>query len=376
MVHHHHHHKHVVFGVERNIDVPVDQFPSLERQVELEAPMTADNCQHGWFESTFTGTKKKQPKTIHLHYRYFLPSTSTPKGVAIFAHGLQNHSGCAYIMPESQDKRNMAAITSELLQRDFAIYAFDFIGHGYSEGKRHVMPSAEVLIDDYLKFVALVVEKHPNNVPLFFMGESLGGNLSLHVARYLQDHPDQHPPNLNFMGMVLIAPAIYPTNIYLPMQLLLKTIVTPFVPSWRPPSIIPSPVGIHNLWRDPERIAIGSKPNGIEALPSQQPPYLSLLTLCVLMRRVRDTTIPGLGRVPFFVAHGAKDVAIPMVGSEWLVEQAIQAGLSPEDCTLQIYPDALHDLLSEPEAEEMMTFVADWMCQRIDKKKEQQSLAL
>ena len=363
--------KHVVFGVEREIDVPLRHFPSSEQLEVLEAPLAARDCQHGWFESTYKGTKQKHPQTFHLHYRYFLPQTTTsttpPKAVAIFMHGLQNHSGCAYIMPQSQDKRNMAAVTTELLSRHIAVYAFDLLGHGYSEGTRHVLPSADVLIDDYLKFASLVVQKHPA-IPLFFMGESLGGNLTLHVARHYQDHPDQRPADMNFIGVVLIAPAIYPTTIYWPSQLVLQTFVTPLVPTWRPPSIIPSPIGVHKIWRDPERIALGTQPNGIQALPSQHPPYLTLWTLCVLMRKVRDTTIPGLGQIPLCVTHGVKDVAIPIVGSEWLVQQVTQAGLSHDDCLFEKYPDALHDLLSEPEAEEMMTLVADWMCQRIEKQ--------
>ena len=42
------------------------------------------------------------------------------------------------------------------------------------------------------------------------------------------------------------------------------------------------------------------------------------------MRRVRDTAIPGL-KVPFCIAHGVKDVAIPKVGTEWLLEQGLSA---------------------------------------------------
>lgn len=357
--------KYTVFGVERNIDVPPKQFPSAERIEELEAPMAEDNCQHGWFESTYQG--KKGQKTYQLHYRYFLPTQDPPKAIAVFMHGLQNHSGCAYIIPSNGNRRNMAAISRELcIKRGFAVYAFDLLGHGYSEGPRHVMHSADVQIDDYKKFVEMVASKHPPQTPLFLTGESLGGNLTLHVARYYQENPDSKPQG--FQGMVLVAPAVYPHTIYLPAQLMMQTFntVLPFAHGWRPPSIIPSPVGVNKIWRDPERIELGKEPNGIQALPSQHPPYLSLLTLTVLMRKVRDTTIPGMGSVPFCVCHGFKDVAIPRIGSEWLVEQALKAGLSEEDCTLKMYPDALHDLLSEPEAEEMMVFVADWMCQRID----------
>ena len=359
--------QHRIFGVERDIDISVEDFPTPERLQELEAPLDANGCQHGWFPSTFVGNRKR-PKTIQLHYRFFLPSSknnSSPKAVVVFMHGLHNHSGCAHVMPYSKSKRNMAALSTEFLSKDMAVYAFDLLGHGYSEGHRFVLPSADVLIDDYLTFVKLVVKKHPD-VPLFLMGESLGGNLTLQVARHYQDYPDERPPQ--FVGLALIAPAIYPTNIYWPQQTLFYSI-SPFVGHWRPPAWIPSPIRETNIWRDPERIALAQAHNGIQAPPSQHPPYLSLWTLCVLMRRVRDTAIPGL-KVPFCVAHGRKDVAIPIVGSEWLVEQALEAGLAEEDCTLQSYPEALHDLLSEPEAEGMVTWLVDWMSERVQRLQE------
>ena len=375
--------KHKVFGVERDIDVSVKNFPSPERLQELEAPLDANGCQHGWFPSTFVGNRKR-PKTIQLHYRFFLPSiisnnnnnnnnnknnnsnnkNPTPKAVVVFMHGLQNHSGCAYIMPTSKSKRNMAALSTEFLSRDMAVYAFDLLGHGYSEGHRFVLPSADVLINDYLQFVQLVQQKH-SDIPLFLMGESLGGNLTLQVARHYQDHPDERPQHL--AGLALIAPAIYPTNIYWPQQSLFYAI-SPFVGRWRPPAWIPSPIQEANIWRDPERIALAHEPNGIQAPPSQHPPYLSLWTLCVLMRRVRDSVIPGLATTALCVAHGVKDIAIPIEGSEWLVQQVVTEATGLPDCPFKAYPEALHDLLSEPEAEEMLVWLADWMCERIEKQ--------
>jgi len=353
-----HQHKHVVFGVERKIDIPADQFPSIEQLDIMEAPLTDNGCQHGWFDSVHN--------KLQLHYRKFLPKNNNPRGIVIFMHGLQSQSGVAYVLHQSEDdprsprRVDMALLSHDYVQQGFAVYAFDLIGHGYSEGNRHVMPSARVLIQDYVNFVHLVTSFHPPNTPLFLAGESLGGNLTLHVARYFQDHPEQTPPG--FQGMVLFSPAIFPHTMYAPIQFCLWLLVTllPFFRKLRPPSCIPSPVAPHRIWSDPERIELGKRDN-VVVPKNQHPPYQTLHTLCVLMRQVRAQIIPGL-TVPFCVVHGAKDLAIPVVGVEFLLQTA---STHSNDCAHQIYPEALHDLLAEPEAEDVVKCTIDWIHQRL-----------
>ena len=55
--------KHTVFGVERDIDIYQDVFPTPEELEDMESRLPG--CEHGWFDSVTTPLK--------LHYRKFLP---------------------------------------------------------------------------------------------------------------------------------------------------------------------------------------------------------------------------------------------------------------------------------------------------------------
>ena len=55
---------HKVFGVERDIDIAAQVFPTPEEVKAMEAPL--GEHQHGWFDSCIGGAK--------LHARAFLPN--------------------------------------------------------------------------------------------------------------------------------------------------------------------------------------------------------------------------------------------------------------------------------------------------------------
>jgi hypothetical protein len=69
--------KHKIFGVERDIDIPSDVFPTESEMAKLEDCMPG--CKHGWFDSVVDGAK--------LHYRKWLPK-GKPKAIVIFMHGI------------------------------------------------------------------------------------------------------------------------------------------------------------------------------------------------------------------------------------------------------------------------------------------------
>lgn len=341
-----------VFGESVEIDVPEIDFPSEEVIREMEAPLDINGGTHGWFEST---NEEKE----RLHYRVFLPSTdppAAPEAIVIFQHGLQSHSGMAYILSDGR-KTNVALLTHEYQTSGFAVYSPDLIGHGYSEGGRHVLPSNDILVQDLLKFVKLAASFHKSGTPIFLAGESLGGNLALQVAKYIQENPDFLP---NFEGLILFSPAIYPNTIYAPVRYILEFGLVPIFGDRRLPSWVPNPIAPERIWRDPERLEIGKKKDGIMGA-GRHPPYKTLLTLTNAMVKVRDETIPGL-TVPFCLVHGAKDLAIPVAGAEFLVRTV---STPPADFAYGRYEEALHDLLGEPEAPEVMKFTQDWIEKRL-----------
>lgn len=126
--------KYKLWGKTVEIDIPKQVFPT---DAELQAMEdTMPECQHGWFEST---------NGLQLHYRKFLPKGKS-KGVVVFQHGIQTHSGKSFVLEDSGRKLNMALHSAELIKAGYALYSLDMLGHGYSEGDRWYVPDWQVSV--------------------------------------------------------------------------------------------------------------------------------------------------------------------------------------------------------------------------------------
>lgn len=77
--------KHQIFGVERDIDIPADVFPTENELKELEdlATVAGVQSEHGWFDSSYKGAK--------LHYQKWLPAGNKPKAIVVYMHGIQTY---------------------------------------------------------------------------------------------------------------------------------------------------------------------------------------------------------------------------------------------------------------------------------------------
>ena len=346
--------QHEVFGVERDIDIYAKDFPTEEELQEMEDRLPG--CEHGWFDSV--------DRDLKLHYRTFTPpqNKQPPKAIVIWMHGVQTHCGRAHILKDGR-KINMALLSERVLNEDFALYCFDMTGHGYSEGSRFMVTAG--VKQDYLNFVNLVVSQHDEGTPLFLMGESFGGNLTLQVGRHFQDHPDDAPKG--FQGIVLVAAAIYGYQNFFPVDVALKYVLTPFIPRFRPPTFIPNPVAPALLWRDPEVLYVNSQEQRVTEMwlePAERHSNLQTSsTLIEAMKYVRNECIPDF-KLPFCILHGTSDRAVPIAESlEYFVEKVA----TPEaNRAVKRVGGAYHDLLGDPTAEENLDFVLGWMKKRIE----------
>ncbi|PKU80818.1 hypothetical protein MA16_Dca025816 [Dendrobium catenatum] len=65
--------------------------------------------------------------------------------------------------------------------------------------------------------------------------------------------------------------------------------------------------------------------------------------------------------VPFLVLHGAADTVTDPVGSKMLYKEA-----SSSDKIIKLYDGFLHDLLFEPEKEEIISYIIEWLSSRLE----------
>ncbi len=123
---------------------------------------------------------------IRLHYKCW--EVASPRGAVIVAHGLGEHSG------------RYEELARDLARAGLCTYAFDHRGHGRSEGRRgHVRRFADY-VQDLEKFRRRAFGAVGPDVPVFFLGHSLGG---LILIRYLQEYP-----GVPAAGAVLSAPLL------------------------------------------------------------------------------------------------------------------------------------------------------------------------
>lgn len=121
----------------------------------------------------------------YLFCRYWKPS-GTPKALIFVSHGAGEHCG------------RYDELAQMLKGLDMLVFAHDHVGHGQSEGERMVVSDFQVFVRDLLQHVDTVQKDYPE-VPIFLLGHSMGGAISILAAAERPTH---------FSGMVLISPLV------------------------------------------------------------------------------------------------------------------------------------------------------------------------
>lgn len=212
---------HKVFGVERDIDIDAAAFPTAEELAALEAPLGPH--EHGWFDSCIgTGAK--------LHTRTFWKdgAKKQPKAAVIFLHGVTGQAGEAFEI--AGRKTNVALLRQVVNDADMALHAFDYYGHGFSEGTRFYVPSFQQSLQDVMTYIKLVDAAYDGKIPIFLLGASYGGNLTIQASRLIQDDASQGPTK--FGGALLFAPSIIADLPPAPVTYVLRYLIAPLCPKW------------------------------------------------------------------------------------------------------------------------------------------------
>ena len=180
-----------------------------------------------------------------LYARAWLPShPAATRGVFAWVHGYGGHI----------DRPHLTALANGLAAQGLAVISYDQEGHGYSEGEHVYIERYESLVEDWLEFLATLLDSahgygghigghvlggsQPglvglvphgfdlSRVPLFVAGESMGGALALHIAQRLSPPAAPHPSACRFRGVVLSAPLIHAILPPAPVVWFLKNTVT------------------------------------------------------------------------------------------------------------------------------------------------------
>jgi acylglycerol lipase len=252
-----------------------------------------------------------------------------PRAVVVIHHGLKSHS------------EHYGAFARRIVALGYAVYAYDMRGHGRSEGRRASLDDFEDLIEDLSIFLARVRAREPQR-PVFLMGHSVGGAVVTLFTLV------RHPP---LTGLVLLAPA-------------LRVDSSPLVAAAAPlsgtlmPNFPAVDVPDEAFSRDPGTLAEMARD------PLLYHPVGPARTAAGLLGALeRVWAHADELDVPLLALHGTADRATDPRGSAELVRRA-----HTSDKKLLLYRGLFHDLFHEPEREQVIDDVVEWLTRRTPAK--------
>ncbi len=273
-------------------------------------------------EGVFVGVRD-----TNIYYQGYLPEDDL-KGSIIILHGLGEHSG------------RYANVVNQLVPLGYAIYGFDLIGHGKSDGKREFIRQYEDFTNILTIYKNKVKSWHPDK-PLFLLGHSMGG---LIASEYLIDHSS------DFTGAIISAPLIaVPDNIS-KFTVLAGKILSTLAPTTGITGIDPTAIS-----RDPE--VVKAYINDPLVFHGKTTARLSVELLKAIMR-VNDETANIL--LPILVLQGSDDQLVNPEGAMMLYQKA-----NSEDKRIEIYEGLYHEVFNEPERDKVLADVTNWLNARV-----------
>jgi alpha-beta hydrolase superfamily lysophospholipase len=263
---------------------------------------------------------------LRLYERSWQPDH--PKAAVVIVHGYAEHSG---------RYQHLAAV---LVARGYAVHAFDLRGHGRSAGPQAFVRSVDEYTEDLAAFLERV-RARANGLPLFLLGHSMGGTI---VAHYLTSGP----PGLR--GAVLSAAGLKLKGGLAWIGQLFALLAARFAPRLRGAKL-----DSRHVSRDPAVVA------AYDADPLVYRGGMRAATAAALIRAIRtirkraDTI-----SLPVVLLHGTADRLTEPSGSADLHKRAASA-----DKTLKLYPGLYHEILNEPEREQVIADILAWLDARV-----------
>jgi acylglycerol lipase len=248
------------------------------------------------------------------------------RAAVVLSHGASEHSG------------RYAWTAEQLAERGYATWAPDHRGHGHSEGTRAYVDRMDNVVADLDQVVGMAAEAH-HDVPLFLLGHSMGGCVAL---AYTIEHHDK------LDGLVLSAPlaaleAASPVERAVARALSLVA-----------PKLGVVPIDSTGVSRDPEVV------RDYDADPLNFHGKLPARTVAELGAEV-DSFPDGAARItiPTLIMYSRSDPIVAPEGSEMLAER-----LGSDDVTLRNWDGLRHEILNEPERDQVIGEMLDWLDER------------
>ena len=258
---------------------------------------------------------------FNLYYQSWHPH-STTKAIVIIVHGLGVHSDI------------FENIVEFLVTHNYGVYGFDLRGHGRSPGQRGYINSWSEFREDLQALLQLVTQKE-SNLPLFLLGQSLGGTIALDYTLRFQ---------AQLQGLILLSPALK-VGIS-PLKIKIGRILSTLLPRFA----LNTGIGEITSSRDPEYVkTLGQDPlrhtKGTARLATE---FMQTVTWI--------TDHPQMLQVPLLILQGGADQISLPESSRLLFEK-----ISFADKERLEYPESYHELHNDLNYQEVLVDLGDWL---------------
>jgi alpha-beta hydrolase superfamily lysophospholipase len=230
-------------------------------------------------------------------------------------------------------------VAQRLVDEGYAVYAIEHRGHGRSQGPRALIDRIDHAVADLDKLVVLAGDSHPQ-VPLFLLGHSMGGTIALSYALAHQQR---------LAGLVLSGPLAALEAVPAPLRLTAKTL-SALAP--RTPLIA---IDASLVSRDP---AVVSDYQSDPLVHHGKLPARTVVQLADAIEAFPETV--AAITVPTLIMYGTDDGLCPPQGSVMLSQR-----IGSSDKTLTAYQGLYHEILNEPEREQVLDDLCAWLSGRV-----------
>ena len=266
-------------------------------------------------------------RNTKIYYQAWLPEGKV-KAVLLIVHGLGEHCG------------RYLNVVNHFVPLGCAVYGFDHMGHGQSEGAREVVEK----FADYTDTLAVyheMVRGWQAGKPMFLLGHSMGG---LIASCYLLDQ------QADFRGAVLSAPLIKASGNISQATILMGRILSALAPRM---GLLP--VDPNGVSRDPE--VVKAYVEDPLVFHGKTPARLAAELLGAMLRVTAEADKVTL---PFIVLQGSEDKLVDPLGAQILYEKA-----SSKDKAIKIYQGLYHEVFNEPERARVLHDVETWLAAHV-----------
>ena len=266
-------------------------------------------------------------RNTNIYYQAWLPDEEV-KAVLLIVHGSSEHSG------------RYMNVVNHFVPLGYAVYGFDHIGHGRSDGKREYVERFSDYTDTLTVYFEMVKGWQAGK-PVFLFGHSMGG---LIASYYLLDHQD------SFRGAVISAPAVKVSDSISRVTIIMGRILSVLAPK----------MGLLRL----EDNYISRDSKVVEAYVNDPLVFHGKTTARMgaelLKAMFRVTAEADRISLPFIVVQGSEDKIVDPGGAQMLYDRASSA-----DKTIKIYDGLFHEVFNEPERARVLKDVETWLATHV-----------